>query len=58
MQLITDFGKKIELTIISLIDADFAAATVMISFGALLGKVSPIQMSVAPGQLELQASRL
>ena len=30
--------------IYSLINADFAAATVLISFGAVLGKASPLQL--------------
>ena len=35
---------KIPLAVSSLINADFAAATVLISFGALLGRVSATQM--------------
>jgi len=38
--------KLIQLDIVSLIKADFAAAAVMISFGAIIGKVSPLQMFV------------
>lgn len=38
--------KKIELDVIHLIRADFAAAAVLITFGALLGKTSPFQMFV------------
>ncbi len=34
----------VPLSIRSLIDADFSAATVLISFGALIGRVSPTQM--------------
>lgn len=36
----------IQLDIVSLIRADFAAATVMITFGALLGKTSPLQLLI------------
>ena len=39
-----DFSEKMALQITDLIKADFAAAAVMISFGAVLGKVSPTQM--------------
>ena len=39
-----DFSTKVGLQITDLIKADFAAAAVMISFGAVLGKVSPTQM--------------
>lgn len=34
----------VQLDIVSLIKGDFAAAAVMISFGAVIGKVSPLQM--------------
>eukprot|EP00040_Diaphanoeca_grandis_P023439 m.127428 g.127428 ORF g.127428 m.127428 type:complete len:492 (+) comp29272_c0_seq1:100-1575(+) len=37
---------KVELDITYLIRGDFAAAAVMITFGALIGKVSPVQMLV------------
>ena len=35
---------KIQLGIVDLVRADFAAAAVMITFGAVLGKTSPLQM--------------
>ena len=37
---------KIELTLMSLLNADFAAGTVLISFGAILGKCSLFQLWV------------
>ncbi|GFY41381.1 ammonium transporter Rh type A, partial [Trichonephila inaurata madagascariensis] len=37
---------KIGISIISLIGGNFASATVLISFGALLGKTSPMQLVV------------
>ncbi|NXP68290.1 RHAG protein, partial [Chloropsis cyanopogon] len=37
---------KIPINIISMINADFSTATALISFGALLGKTSPIQMLI------------
>nr|XP_039262906.1 ammonium transporter Rh type A-like [Styela clava] len=37
---------KIHVNILTLLDADFAVATVLISFGAVLGKVSPIQLLI------------
>eukprot|EP00121_Abeoforma_whisleri_P010140 Awhi_evm1s9344 len=43
---------EIRLDIASLIDGDFAAAAVLITFGAVLGKVSPLQLAVI-GFLEL-----
>jgi ammonium transporter Rh len=39
-----DWHEKIELTIPKLVEGDFAAAAVLITFGALLGKTSPLQM--------------
>ncbi|XP_053565537.1 ammonium transporter Rh type A [Bombina bombina] len=39
-------GGKIEINILSMINADFSTATVLISFGALLGKTSPVQMLI------------
>ncbi|XP_072263489.1 ammonium transporter Rh type A [Pyxicephalus adspersus] len=37
---------KIEIGITSMINADFSTATVLISFGAVLGKTSPVQMLI------------
>nr|XP_033795406.1 ammonium transporter Rh type A isoform X2 [Geotrypetes seraphini] len=37
---------KIEIDIPKMINADFSTATVLISFGAVLGKTSPIQMLI------------
>ncbi|XP_041105755.1 ammonium transporter Rh type A-like [Polyodon spathula] len=37
---------KIEIDIIKMINADFSTATVLISFGAVLGKTSPIQLLI------------
>ncbi|CAI9551796.1 unnamed protein product [Staurois parvus] len=37
---------KIEIDIKSMINADFSTATVLISFGAVLGKTSPLQMLI------------
>ncbi|XP_072355164.1 ammonium transporter Rh type A-like [Scyliorhinus torazame] len=37
---------KIKVNILSLINADFSTATVLISFGAILGKTSPIQLLI------------
>ena len=46
----TSFGAvgfpRIELSLASLINADYTAATVLISFGALLGRVSPTKMLI------------
>ncbi|XP_004606015.1 ammonium transporter Rh type A [Sorex araneus] len=39
-------GKKMHIGIKSMINADFSTATVLISFGAVLGKISPIQMLI------------
>ncbi|NXE35939.1 RHAG protein, partial [Ptilorrhoa leucosticta] len=39
-------GGKIHVDIESMINADFSTATALISFGALLGKTSPIQMLI------------
>ncbi|KAM6185141.1 ammonium transporter Rh type A [Rhynchocyon petersi] len=40
------WGKKIHIDIKSMINADFSTATVLISFGAVLGKTSPTQMLI------------
>lgn len=39
-------GNTIHVGIKSMINADFSTATVLISFGAVLGKISPIQMLI------------
>ncbi|XP_050750888.1 ammonium transporter Rh type A [Gymnogyps californianus] len=39
-------GGKIHVDIKSMINADFSTATALISFGALLGKTSPVQMLI------------
>ncbi|XP_047414669.1 ammonium transporter Rh type A [Sciurus carolinensis] len=39
-------GQKIQIGIKNMINADFSTATVLISFGAVLGKTSPIQMLI------------
>ncbi|NXY48043.1 RHAG protein, partial [Ceuthmochares aereus] len=39
-------GGKIHLDIKSIINADFSTATALISFGAVLGKTSPVQMLI------------
>ncbi|NXL18340.1 RHAG protein, partial [Setophaga kirtlandii] len=39
-------GGKISVNIESMVNADFSTATALISFGALLGKTSPIQMLI------------
>ncbi|XP_071074606.1 ammonium transporter Rh type A isoform X1 [Dasypus novemcinctus] len=39
-------GKEIHIGIKNMINADFSTATVLISFGAVLGKTSPIQMLI------------
>nr|CAB3265567.1 rh type B glycoprotein [Phallusia mammillata] len=39
-------GSKIFLTTRSLLEADFAVATVLISFGAVLGVSSPVQLTI------------
>ncbi|XP_075454695.1 ammonium transporter Rh type A [Ascaphus truei] len=39
-------GGKIEIDITKMINADFSTATVLISFGAVLGKTSPVQMLI------------
>ncbi|XP_006137089.2 ammonium transporter Rh type A [Pelodiscus sinensis] len=38
--------QKIHINVKSMINADFSTATVLISFGALLGKTSPVQMLI------------
>ncbi|XP_059555640.1 ammonium transporter Rh type A [Myotis daubentonii] len=39
-------GHKIRIGIKNMINADFSTATVLISFGAVLGKISPLQMLI------------
>ncbi|KAF6115825.1 Rh associated glycoprotein [Phyllostomus discolor] len=39
-------GQKIHIGIKNMINADFSTATVLISFGAVLGKISPVQMLI------------
>ncbi|NXA37615.1 RHAG protein, partial [Eudromia elegans] len=39
-------GGKININITSMINADFSTAAALISFGALLGKTSPVQMLI------------
>ncbi|NXU23825.1 RHAG protein, partial [Thalassarche chlororhynchos] len=39
-------GEKIHVNIESMINADFSTATALISFGAVLGKTSPVQMLI------------
>ncbi|XP_059690905.1 ammonium transporter Rh type A [Gavia stellata] len=39
-------GGKINVDIVSMINADFSTATALISFGAVLGKTSPVQMLI------------
>ncbi|XP_047439206.1 ammonium transporter Rh type B-like [Mugil cephalus] len=40
------YGGKIHLGVINLLNAEFACAVVLISFGAVLGKTSPVQLLV------------
>lgn len=42
----TDEKFPMEMTMINLIDAEFAAATLLISFGAVIGRASPLQTLV------------
>ncbi|XP_036910517.1 ammonium transporter Rh type A [Sturnira hondurensis] len=39
-------GQNIHIGIKTMINADFSTATVLISFGAVLGKISPVQMLI------------
>ncbi|XP_031600599.2 ammonium transporter Rh type A [Oreochromis aureus] len=39
-------GGKIKVSILKIINADFSTATVLISFGAVLGKTSPVQLLI------------
>ncbi|KAI3364220.1 hypothetical protein L3Q82_011020 [Scortum barcoo] len=39
-------GGKIKINILKIINADFSTATVLISFGAVLGKTSPVQLLI------------
>ncbi|KAM9233363.1 ammonium transporter Rh type A [Dugong dugon] len=44
--LLNDHGEKFHISIHSLIGADFSTTTVLVSFGAVLGKISPIQVLI------------
>ncbi|XP_037374622.2 ammonium transporter Rh type A [Talpa occidentalis] len=44
--LLHSHGEKIHIGIKSMINADFSTATALISFGAVLGKTSPVQMLI------------
>nr|BAE25570.1 unnamed protein product [Mus musculus] len=44
--LLHSHGKEFHFGIYNMINADFSTATVLISFGAVLGKTSPIQMLI------------
>ncbi|XP_057607197.1 ammonium transporter Rh type A [Chionomys nivalis] len=44
--LLHDKGQKFHIGIKNMINADFSTATVLISFGAVLGKTSPVQMMI------------
>uniref|UniRef100_A0A2C9JEJ5 Ammonium transporter AmtB-like domain-containing protein n=2 Tax=Biomphalaria glabrata TaxID=6526 RepID=A0A2C9JEJ5_BIOGL len=39
-------GEKFHITVVDMVTYDFATATVLISFGAVLGKVSPVQLVI------------
>ncbi|KAJ8269850.1 hypothetical protein GJAV_G00107530 [Gymnothorax javanicus] len=39
-------GGKIRMSVLRMINADFSTATVLISFGAVLGKTSPVQLLI------------
>nr|XP_042121793.1 ammonium transporter Rh type A [Peromyscus maniculatus bairdii] len=45
-ELLHNKGKKFHIGIKTMINADFSTATVLISFGAVLGKTSPVQMLI------------
>ncbi|CAC5421733.1 SLC42A [Mytilus coruscus] len=44
--LLAEHGSKFTISVSDMLTADFAAATVLISFGAVLGKTGPIQLLV------------